>query len=114
MVFVYYSVNTVSVGLVAQLCPVLPDSVNCIRLLYGIILARRPEWVTIPSSRGCASPKNQTHISWIISCIAVVFFTTEPLGKPADPIGECYFGRNGKWKLLELLLIKTVFCVTLE
>ena len=56
MVFVYYSVNTVSVGLVAQLCPVLPDSVNCIRLLYGIILARIPEWVAIPYSRESSNP----------------------------------------------------------
>ena len=100
-----------------QLCLTLCNPLYCSppdSSVHSIIRARILEWGTIPSSRGCASPKNQTHISWIISCIAVVFFTTEPLGKPADPIGECYFGRNGKWKLLELLLIKTVFCFIAE
>ena len=50
----------------------LPDS-----SVHGTLQARRPEWVSIPSSKGSLRPRD-----WIwISCIAGGSFTTEPLGK---------------------------------
>ena len=45
--------------------------------VHGISQARILEWVVISFSRGCFWPWDQTHVS----CIAVGFFTTYPLGK---------------------------------
>ena len=47
-------------------------------LSMGILQARILEWVARPSSRGSSRPRDQTQVS----CIAVRFFTVEPLGKP--------------------------------
>ena len=49
--------------------------------LNGILQARIPEGVAMPSSRGSSPPRDQT----CISCITDSFFTTEPLGKPEIP-----------------------------
>ena len=49
--------------------------------VHGILQARIPKWVAMPSSRGSSPPSDQT---WI-SCIAGGFFTTEPPGRPQDP-----------------------------
>ena len=46
--------------------------------VHGILQARIPEWVTMPSYRGSFKPRYRT---WV-SCTAGRFFTTEPPGKP--------------------------------
>ena len=45
---------------------------------HVISQARILEWIAIFFSRGSSRPRDQTYIS----CIADVFFTIEPLGKP--------------------------------
>ena len=52
----------------------LCDPMDCSLLdsyVHGILQARIPEWVAMPSSRGFSQPKDQTQIS----CIAGKFFT---------------------------------------
>ena len=54
---------------------------NCSPLafsVHGILRVRILEWVAISFSRGSSRPKDQTRIS----CIAGIFFTTEPPGIP--------------------------------
>ena len=46
--------------------------------VHGISQTRILEWVAISSSRGSSQPRNWTSIS----CIAGIFFTTVPPGKP--------------------------------
>ena len=46
--------------------------------VYGILQARRLEWVAISLSRGSSRPRDRTQVSGI----AGRFFTAEPLGKP--------------------------------
>ena len=46
--------------------------------VLGILQARTLEWVSMPSSRGSSPSRDQT---WVF-CIALGFFTTEPLEKP--------------------------------
>ena len=46
-------------------------------LSMGILQARVLEWVSMPSSRESAQPRDRTQVS----CIAGRFFTTEPPGK---------------------------------
>ena len=48
---------------------------------HGILQARIPEWVALPSFRGSCQPGDRTHISYG-SCTAGGFITTEPPGKP--------------------------------
>ena len=67
-----------------QLYPTLCDPMDCslpVSSVHGILQARIPEWVAMPSSRGSSQPRDQTCIS-CVSCIAGSFFTTELLGKP--------------------------------
>ena len=45
--------------------------------VHGILQARIQEWVAIFFSRGSSQPKDQTRVS----CIAGIFFTSEPPGK---------------------------------
>ena len=71
-----------------QLCPTLCDPVDRSRLgfsVHEIFLARILEWGAIPSSRGSFQPRDRTHVSYI-SCIAGIFFTAEPPGKPVTLI----------------------------
>ena len=49
--------------------------------VHGILQASVLEWLTISYSRGSFQPGDLTHVS-CISCIANVFFTIEPPGKP--------------------------------
>ena len=49
--------------------------------VHGILQARIPEWVTMPSSRESPQPRDRTHVT-CSSCIAGGFYTTELLGKP--------------------------------
>ena len=56
---------------VAQLCLTLCDPVDCTppgSSVHGILQARIPEWVAMPSSRGSSPPRNRTWVSYV-SCI---------------------------------------------
>ena len=58
--------------LVAKLCPILCDPMDCSPLgssVHGILQARILEWVAITSSRGSSLPRDQIHVSYV-SCIA--------------------------------------------
>ena len=46
--------------------------------VHGILQARIWEWSAISSSRASSPPRDWTHVS----CLAGIFFTTEPPGKP--------------------------------
>ena len=48
-------------------------------LSTGLLQVRILEWVAMPSSRGSSQPRDGT----CVSCIAGVFFTAEPPGKPS-------------------------------
>ena len=69
-------------------------------LSMGILQARILEWVARPSSRGSSLPRDQTQVS----CIAVRFFTVEPLGKPCplleDKEGEAQIHMFAEFTLL--------------
>ena len=67
-----------------QSCPTLCDSMNHSlsgSSVHDILQARIVEWVAMPSSGDLPNPRDQTRVS-SISCIAVRFFTAEPLRKP--------------------------------
>ena len=67
--------------LLTTLCPTLCDHMDYnppASVVHGISEARILEWVSISFSRVSSQPRNQT----CVSCIAGVFFTTEPSGKP--------------------------------
>ena len=49
--------------------------------VHGTVQARILEWVAILFSRRSSWPRDQTRVSYV-SCIAGMFFTTEPLRKP--------------------------------
>ena len=49
--------------------------------VHGILQARTPEWVAMPSSRESSQPRDWTRVP-CISCNAGGFFTAEPPGKP--------------------------------
>ena len=60
--------------LVAQLCPILWDPMDCSQphsSVHGILQARILEWFAIPFSRGSSRPRDW---AWV-SCIAGKFFT---------------------------------------
>ena len=61
---------------VAQSCPTLCDSMDC--TVYGILQARRLEWVAFPFSRGSSQPRGLTQISRI----QADSLPAEPQGKP--------------------------------
>ena len=46
--------------------------------VHGISQVRILEWIAVSSSSGSSQPRDRTQVS----CIAGVFFTTEPSGKP--------------------------------
>ena len=59
---------------ISQSCSTLCDPMDCSPLcssVRGILLARIPEWVANPFSRGSSLPRDQTQVS----CIAGRFFT---------------------------------------
>ena len=51
--------------------------------VHGILQARIPEWVAMPSSRECPLPRDQIHVS-CGSCNAGRFFASESPGKPIN------------------------------
>ena len=57
--------------------------------VHGILRARIPEGVAMPSFKGSFWPRDQTCISHV-SCIAGGLFTTEPLRKPISGINSVY------------------------
>ena len=62
-----------------QSCPILFDSTGCSppsSSVHGILQARIPEWVAMPSSKGSSQSRDQTQLS----CIAGRFFL--PLSTP--------------------------------
>ena len=64
-----------------QLYPTLCDTVDYSPLgssVHGIVQARIPEWVAVPSSRGSFPLRDGICVSWS----AGGFFTSEPLGNP--------------------------------
>ena len=67
--------------LVAKSCPTLCEPMDC-RLpgssVHGISQARILQWVATSFCRGSPPPRDRIHVS----CIAGVFFTTEPPRKP--------------------------------
>ena len=68
---------------IIQSCPTLWDPTDCSppgSSVHGILQARIPEWVAMPSSRGSSQPRDQTQVS----CIAGGFFTAESPGKPVQ------------------------------
>ena len=58
--------------------------------VHGILQARILEWVAGPSSRGSSGPKDWIHVS-CGSCIALRFFTIEPLGNHNGPLSSLNF-----------------------
>ena len=67
--------------LVTKLCPSLCDPMDCSppgSSAHEILQARILEWVAILLSRGSSPLRNQTQGS----CVAGIFFTIWPLGKP--------------------------------
>ena len=76
---------SVCMDICAQSCPILCDPVDHSlpgSSVHGILQARILVWVAMHSSRGPSWPRDQIHISYIVSCIADRFFTAEPPGKP--------------------------------
>ena len=65
--------------LVAQLCPILWDPLDCspAGLSMGILQARILEWVAMPSSRGSSQPRDQTQVSRIASRFFTSWVTRE-------------------------------------
>ena len=61
---------------VTQSCLTLCDPMDY--TVYGILQARRLEWVAGPFSRGSSQPRDQTQVS----LIAGGFYPAEPTGKP--------------------------------
>ena len=54
--------------LVAQLCPILCDSMDCSlpgSSVHGILQARILEWAAMPSSRGSYQTRDRTQVSHI-------------------------------------------------
>ena len=75
-------------GLVAKLCPTLCDSMDCSlpgSSVHGISQPGILEWVAVFFSKGSSRSGDQA----CISCIASVFFTAEPPGKPQDGRQSC-------------------------
>ena len=71
-----------------QLYPTLCNPMDCTlpgSSVHRVLQARILEWVAIPSSRGSSPSRDQARVSYI-SCIAGIFFTAEPLGKPVTTI----------------------------
>ena len=75
----WLNINSPSILLVTQLCPILCDPTGWSPLgssVHGILQARILEWVAIPSSRGSSQTRDQTQVF----CIARRFFTVWATG----------------------------------
>ena len=81
----------------AQWCPTLHSPLDYNSpgsLVHGIFQARIPEWVAIPSSRGCCWPRDQTWVSFIGRWILYYWDTweTQPLG--TEKLGNFVHSRS--------------------
>ena len=68
-----------------QSCPTLCNPMDCRppgSSVHEVLQARILECLAVSSSRGSSPPRDRTQVS-CGSCIAVGFFTAEPLGKPS-------------------------------
>ena len=65
---------------VAQLCQLFPDPMNY--TIYGILQARKLEWVAVPFSMGSSQTRDRTEVS----CIAGGFFTNWAIGEACNPL----------------------------
>ena len=71
--------------------------------VHGISQARILEWIAISFSRGSSQPRDQTHVSYT-SCLASIFFTTEPPGKLQFSLHLCiWIWGSDKEKTIEIL-----------
>ena len=52
-----------------QLCPTLCNPMGFLpgSSVYGILQARIPDWVAMPSSRGSSQPRDQTQVSCVLA-----------------------------------------------
>jgi len=50
--------------------------------IHGNFLKRILVWVAMPSPKGCSHPRDQIHVSYVVSVLQADSFTAEPLGKP--------------------------------
>ena len=68
-----------------QSCPTLCDPVDCSSpgsSIHGILQARIPEWVPIPSSRGTSRPRDRTCVSFASCTGGRVLYHWTPGGAP--------------------------------
>ena len=75
-------------------CQTLGDPTDCSppgSSVHGILQARMPAWVAVPSSRGSSRPRDWTQVSHI-SCMAGGFFTTSATWEPKMPLRCRLFG----------------------
>ena len=63
---------------VAQSCLILCDPMD--DTVHAILQTRILEWIAFPFCRGSCQPRDLTQVS----CIAGIFFTAEPSGKPKN------------------------------
>ena len=71
-----------------QSCPTLCDSMDCSppgSSIHGILQARIPEWVAIPSSRGSSRSKDWIHVSYALWCLSLL---------PGDTSLPCAYWMN--------------------
>ena len=112
--------------LVAQLCPILCDPMDCSppgSSVHGIFQARIPEWVAISSSRGSSQLRDRTHVSCIGRCILYHWDTKEAHDslwmsliayKGSVPLSGEHLPRTGLDKCTEdafIVWIRTCFCL---
>ena len=79
-----------------QLCPTLCNPLGCSPpgfSVHGILQARIPEWVAMPTSRGSSRPRDRTCVFFVsyigrwVFCFFVFFFLPlVPPGKPTEII----------------------------
>ena len=74
------SINYSVLYLISQLCPTVCDPMDCNlpgSSVHGILQARKPEWVAMPSSRESSQPRDQTQVSRIAGGFFTIWVTRE-------------------------------------
>ena len=76
--------------------------------VHGILQARIPQWVAVPSSRGSFWLRDWTHVSCGF-CIAGGFFTTKPQQEAhISPYQQAILGHQpGVWEFNSILTLST-------
>ena len=83
--------------LVAHLCPILRDPMDCIppgSSVPGILQARILEWVAMPFSRGSSPPRDQTWVS--PHCRQILYHLSHP-GSLQYIMGGSLYLQMKKW-----------------